>query len=45
MIDAARRVAADDIDDLAAWTGVRVSQIAVAAAPAPRRSVSFEAVA
>ena len=45
MIDAARRVAADDIDDLAAWTGVRVSQIAVADAPAPRRSVSFEAVA
>lgn len=45
MIDAARRVAADDIDDLATWTGVRVSQIAVRDAPAPRRSVAFDAVA
>lgn len=34
MIDAARRVAADDIDLLAEYCGVRVSQIAVAAAPA-----------
>lgn len=45
MIDAARRVAADDIDDLATWTGVRVSQIAVRDAPAPRHSVAFDAVA
>jgi DNA polymerase-3 subunit epsilon len=34
MIDAARRVAADDIDLLAEYCGVRVSQIAVAEAPA-----------
>ncbi|MFD0791171.1 3'-5' exonuclease [Microbacterium insulae] len=33
MIDAARRVAADDIDLLAEYCGVRVSQIAVAAPP------------
>ena len=45
MIDAARRVAADDIDDLATWTGLRVTQIAVRDAPAPRRSVAFDAVA
>lgn len=37
MIDAARRVAADDIDLLAEYCGVRVSQIATAPAP----SVSF----
>jgi len=34
MIDAARRVGADDIDALAAFTGVRVSRIEVADAPA-----------
>lgn len=34
MIDAARRVGADDIDALAALAGVKVSQIAVAAEPA-----------
>jgi DNA polymerase-3 subunit epsilon len=34
MVDAARRVAADDIDLLAEYCGVRVSQIVVAAAPA-----------
>lgn len=34
MIDAARRVAADDIDLLAEYCGVRVSQITVAPAPA-----------
>lgn len=34
MIDAARRVAADDIDLLAEYCGVRVSQIVVAEAPA-----------
>lgn len=34
MIDAARRVAADDIGLLAEYCGVRVSQIAVAEAPA-----------
>lgn len=37
VIDAARRVAADDIDLLAEYCGVRVSQIAVADSP----SVSF----
>lgn len=40
MIDAARRVAADDIDLLAEYCGVRVSQIAVAEAPA----VSFAVI-
>lgn len=47
MIDAARRLAADDIDDLAAWAGVRVSQIAITAPPvAPSaRGVAFSAVA
>ena len=34
MIDAARRMGADDIDGLAELVGVRVSQIEVAAAPA-----------
>jgi DNA polymerase-3 subunit epsilon len=34
MIDAARRLAADDIDLLTEYCGVRVSQIAVAEAPA-----------
>ncbi|GAA3628568.1 hypothetical protein GCM10022200_08870 [Microbacterium awajiense] len=34
MIDAARRVGADDIEDLAELAGVRVSQIVVAAPPA-----------
>lgn len=34
MIDAARRLAADDIDSLAEYAGVKVSQIAVAEAPA-----------
>lgn len=34
MIDAARRVAADDIELLTEYCGVRVSQIAVAEAPA-----------
>ena len=34
MIDAARRLAADDIDLLTEYCGVRVSQIAVADAPA-----------
>jgi DNA polymerase-3 subunit epsilon len=34
MIDAANRVGAADIDGLAAAVGVRVSQIAVAEAPA-----------
>ncbi|MDN3494625.1 3'-5' exonuclease [Planococcus sp. APC 4015] len=34
MIDAARRTGADDLDALALGTGTRVSQIAVAAAPA-----------
>ncbi|MET0296580.1 MAG: 3'-5' exonuclease [Microbacterium sp.] len=34
MIDAARRVGADDIEGLATGASVRVSQIAVAAAPA-----------
>jgi hypothetical protein len=37
MIDADRRVAADDIDLLAEYCGVRVSQISTAPAP----SVSF----
>ncbi|WP_127819611.1 3'-5' exonuclease [Microbacterium sp. CPCC 204701] len=37
MIDAARRVGADDIDGLAELAGVRVSQIEIAAAP----TVSF----
>ncbi len=47
MIDAARRLAADDIDDLASWAGVRVSQIVVAEAPAPSApsGVAFSAVA
>lgn len=34
MIDAARRVGADDIEGLAGMVGVRVSQIDIAAAPA-----------
>lgn len=34
MIDAARRLAADDIGSLAEYAGVKVSQIAVAEAPA-----------
>jgi len=34
MIDAARRVGADDIDGLAELAGVRVSQIVIAAGPA-----------
>ena len=34
MIDAARRLCADDIDTLAEYAGVRVSQIAITEAPA-----------